>query len=594
MQEVSVLNERSTQPSIECFRSISEVAGDNSLIPRQLMRFFVTSFNSDKNAYFQEYDIEMHQDVHSAGHTQWFYFSCSNMIAGREVKFNIQNFHKSNSLFNYGMRPLVFSNKRATKGVGWRRTGRDISYFASKKKKKKSQHYTLTFTHLFEDTGDKCFFACSFPYTYTDMQHFLHQLQMDQTRNITFRRTSLCKTLAGNHCDLLTITEQTGSLEELQKRSGVILTSRVHPGETNASWIMQGIIDFLTGASPEARALRSRYIFKVCPMMNPDGVINGNYRTSMAGVDLNRRWNRPHECYHPTIFETKELVRHFQKCRKIVTVCDIHGHSRKEGCFMYGCIPEFNCRNKNDTFITPHYFPQIFDKKSDFFQLKGCNFKMQRSKASTMRMVMYHEFGVHCTYTMEASLSGANGYHFSCKDLERMGHEYCLSLLEFSMIESPHPEKPICHSSLNANSASGYFEDFATAAERGLTVGPEMQWADSGGSDSCPSEDNLSEKEILTLLRSCLGEARTKKGKKTTERRKKGRRKKKSISRKIIKLDAPRPAPIVVQSHVAQQPTPQTNIHTMTFVTFPPIVNDLPSHKSFLKKKYRTSLSHNS
>ena len=29
---------------------------------------------------------------------------------------------------------------------------------------------------------------------------------------------------------------------------------------------------------------------KVVPMLNPDGVINGNYRCSLAGVDLNRVW----------------------------------------------------------------------------------------------------------------------------------------------------------------------------------------------------------------------------------------------------------------------------------------------------------------
>jgi murein tripeptide amidase MpaA len=28
-------------------------------------------------------------------------------------------------------------------------------------------------------------------------------------------------------------------------------------------------------------------------MINPDGVINGNSRCSLAGVDLNRFWNDP-------------------------------------------------------------------------------------------------------------------------------------------------------------------------------------------------------------------------------------------------------------------------------------------------------------
>ena len=28
-------------------------------------------------------------------------------------------------------------------------------------------------------------------------------------------------------------------------------------------------------------------------MLNPDGVIAGNYRVGLAGVDLNRKWDKP-------------------------------------------------------------------------------------------------------------------------------------------------------------------------------------------------------------------------------------------------------------------------------------------------------------
>jgi len=68
----------------------------------------------------------------------------------------------------------------------------------------------------------------------------------------------------------------------------VILSSRVHPGETNASFIVEGLIDFLLSADREAKSLRDSYVFKVVPMLNPDGVVVGNYRSSLAGVDLNR------------------------------------------------------------------------------------------------------------------------------------------------------------------------------------------------------------------------------------------------------------------------------------------------------------------
>ena len=48
--------------------------------------------------------------------------------------------------------------------------------------------------------------------------------------------------------------------------------------ESNSSFIMQGVIDYITGNDPGACKLRDRYVFKIIPMLNPDGVIIGNYR----------------------------------------------------------------------------------------------------------------------------------------------------------------------------------------------------------------------------------------------------------------------------------------------------------------------------
>jgi murein tripeptide amidase MpaA len=55
--------------------------------------------------------------------------------------------------------------------------------------------------------------------------------------------------------------------------------------------------------------LRDNFIFKIIPMLNPDGVINGNYRCSLAGCDLNRRWKNPNKFLHPTIYHTKKLIK---------------------------------------------------------------------------------------------------------------------------------------------------------------------------------------------------------------------------------------------------------------------------------------------
>jgi len=38
----------------------------------------------------------------------------------------------------------------------------------------------------------------------------------------------------------------------MNKRKGVFLTARIHPGETGGSWMMKGLVDFLVSADPIA------------------------------------------------------------------------------------------------------------------------------------------------------------------------------------------------------------------------------------------------------------------------------------------------------------------------------------------------------
>jgi hypothetical protein len=51
----------------------------------------------------------------------------------------------------------------------------------------------------------------------------------------------------------LIITSFGSDFEEMKKRKGVVISSRVHPGETNSSFMMKGMIDYLLGPSLGAR-----------------------------------------------------------------------------------------------------------------------------------------------------------------------------------------------------------------------------------------------------------------------------------------------------------------------------------------------------
>lgn len=73
----------------------------------------------------------------------------------------------------------------------------------------------------------------------------------------------------------------------------MIICGRIHPGETHSSWVLHGIIDYLI--SRDASHLRDTLVFKIVPMINPDGVVCGNYRTSFIGKDLNRLYLKSDE-----------------------------------------------------------------------------------------------------------------------------------------------------------------------------------------------------------------------------------------------------------------------------------------------------------
>lgn len=243
----------------------------------------------------------LQNDVNSKGHTQWYYFRVQNVRQGMKVKFNMLNMIKSKSLYNEGMKVIIYSEKKnEINGKGWFRGGSDIAYFQNHYRKDQKLGYvryynTFTFTYTFEHDNDTVYFAYSQPYTYQNLSDDLAEIMQRKLDYVT--RNTLCRTLAGNKCDFLTITsrQQSNSYDKkkILEKKGVVISARVHPGESNASWMMKGLIDFLLGDSAEAKILRDNFVFKIIPMLNPDGVINGNYRCSLAGCDLNRRWKYP-------------------------------------------------------------------------------------------------------------------------------------------------------------------------------------------------------------------------------------------------------------------------------------------------------------
>jgi len=110
----------------------------------------------------------------------------------------------------------------------------------------------------------------------------------NQRKTKFINESCLCYSLSGVKVPLLTITDPDETDTLIKERPHIVCSGRVHPGETNGSWMMEGFLDQLCNDTPEMKQLRKQYVFKIIPMLNPDGVIMGNHRTGICGNDLNR------------------------------------------------------------------------------------------------------------------------------------------------------------------------------------------------------------------------------------------------------------------------------------------------------------------
>lgn len=361
-----------------------------------------------------EYDLCIRPDTNAARHRLWFYFCVTNMKAGQRTILHISNFSKTRSLYRLGMAPVV----RSTSRPEWvRMDERQACYYRSAKTKK----YALSFGFLF-DREEEYFFAYSFPYTYTHLRRFLWAIQLLPDVKIE----TLCRTLMGRRLDLVSIG---------YGPRFIFITSRVHPGESPSSYIAHGLIQFLVSASePMALLLRKHFTFKIVPMLNPDGVVLGNYRSSALGFDLNRYWLAGDVRFHPTLHAVRQLLVRYDRDPNIdlAMFIDIHAHSTGTNCFMYVNSHEEETQRERNMLL-----PRLFSLNSRDFSAASSKFCKDPLKAGTGRRAIGDFLSVKAfCYTMEVSFfcgldSRLRTTPFTQESYLNLGRDLAITMLDF-------------------------------------------------------------------------------------------------------------------------------------------------------------------
>lgn len=105
------------------------------------------------------------------------------------------------------------------------------------------------------------------------------------------------------------------------------------------------MINFLLSRDVLSHKLRDLMEFWFLPIVNPDGVISGNYRCNTQGKDMNRCFfanddpeakHRLTEVEHIRRFmEENFSVKDKDKRQKLKMFLDIHAHSGQRDIFIY-------------------------------------------------------------------------------------------------------------------------------------------------------------------------------------------------------------------------------------------------------------------
>lgn len=351
----------------------------------------------------REYEVQLLSDA-GGGYVQWFCFRVRNMRVGMPYTFHLTNLVKPGSLFDDGCQPVLFSRRRMEDcGVGWSREGTDVAYYPCGFGAGARKHYCVSFDVVFPFEEDECFLAYSVPYSYTDLLADLARWPVETE--------ALALTAAGKEVLALRLGNQSA-----QHRACIV--ARAHPGETHASWVMRGVMEFLMG-DPEAQSCLDQLAWLLVPMLNPDGVMAGRTRTNLDAVDLNRHH---HDDSAPETKGLKNALQAEAREGELLAFIDIHSHSRRRGIFAIANASD------GDRLVS------LMASRTHLLDAAGTSRSEIRAQDAGVGRVAAASQGYKYSLTIESSLCARHvevgGEHLLLQDLASVGRSICLAVAD--------------------------------------------------------------------------------------------------------------------------------------------------------------------
>lgn len=353
-------------------------------------------------------------------YTTWFYFGIRGLKKGAYIKLSIINLNYSRPFSSPSYRPVYRSLPKQSE---WQRVQTEPMLEPNNAQFK----YSWTYESMTSDPEH--YFAFALPYPYSDIQKNLTLFEKSCPSDSLFYKETIIKSIDGKDIDLITISNRVNFTKEREQRIPslfqsnvprvfksykpvIFISARVHPGETPASFLLDGLLMVILGNDTRGHLLRSNFVFKIIPVLNPDGVYRGNFRVDQNGVNLNRCYQDPSLFDHPSIYAVRE---YFLSIPSVKYYFDLHSQMSKKSCFLFGNYlgPEKQAENE--------IFAKLFELNSQYFELNDCDFseksmsakdpKDQNSKEGSGRVSFFNATGIIHSYTIESANHIARPLH---------------------------------------------------------------------------------------------------------------------------------------------------------------------------------------
>lgn len=259
-----------------------------------------------------------HWKQKSSGDDQyyWFYFKL-NKVANKDITIKLDRLvgiyrGGPHLIYTRGTQPVYSYDQKI-----WQRIS-DVKY--------DEQLHALTFRNLF--TQDSVWIAYAHPFSYHQGLALIDSIVGKPFVTIE----TLGATQQGRKINLLTVTD--AAVPDAEKKVVFIATLQ-HAGEYCGGYVVSGLLDFLLSDNHAAAIARRNTVYKIIPMMNPDGIFHGITRFNANDEDLNQEWDDDftdtlHMPVEPEVACVKKWIREWKRSgRNIDLGLDIHSQGQQ-------------------------------------------------------------------------------------------------------------------------------------------------------------------------------------------------------------------------------------------------------------------------